>query len=79
MKAKKSAWTIFTHGFTIIVGSIFILVALFNLLTQWRFISVSTEGVTVKELYQGPNDIIICRLNVPERTEVVPSWNCLCF
>ena len=66
MNAKKSAWTKFTHWFTIIVGSIFILVALFNLFTQWRFISVSTEGVTVKELYQGPNDIIICRLNVPE-------------
>lgn len=66
MKNAKSAWTIFTHWFTIVVGSLGILFALFCILTQWKIVTVSTVGISVKEIYQGPNDIIICRLNVPD-------------
>lgn len=66
MKTTKSAWQTFTHWFTISVGSIGILLALFCILTQWNVINVSTKGISVQEVYQGPNEIIIYRLNVPE-------------
>ena len=66
MTRKKSAWTVFRNWLIIIIGSIAILFTLFCILTQWKFITVPTEGISVTEIYQGPNDIIIYRLNVPE-------------
>lgn len=63
MKKEKSAlkrWLI------IVVSSIVVMFLLFCFLTQWKFITVSTEGISVTEIYRGPNDIIIYRLNVPE-------------
>lgn len=66
MTERKSAWTVFLKWLIIIIGSIGILFALFCVLTQWKFITVSTEGISITEIYQGPNDIIIYRLNVPE-------------
>lgn len=66
MTERKSAWTVFLKWLIIIIGSIGILFALFCVLTQWKFITVSTEEISVTEIYQGPNDIIIYRLNVPE-------------
>lgn len=68
MKKKKTAWQSFTHWFTIIFGSLTILFLLFCFLTQWKGITVSTEGISVKEVYQAPNGTIIYRLNVPEDT-----------
>ena len=66
MTRKKSAWTVFRNWLIIIIGSIGSLLVLFCILTQWKFITVSTDGISVTEIYQGPNDIIIYRLNVPE-------------
>lgn len=61
----KVSLNTFKHWLLIVGGSIGILFALFCILTQWKFVTVSTEGISVKEIYQGPKDTIIYCLNVP--------------
>lgn len=73
MKTNKSSLATFKRWLIIVVGSIGVLFALFYILTQWKIITVSTEEISVIEIYQGPNEIIIYRLNIPD-DRYASSW-----
>ena len=64
-KEKKRSWV---KGF-VIAALIFILLnSIFVALTQWRFIEVSTQGMTVAEIYRLEDGRILYRLDAPSNT-----------
>lgn len=64
-KEKKRAWV---KGFAIAVLIFILISSCFTALTQWRFIEVTTNGMTVAEIYRLKDGRIIYRLETPGNT-----------
>ena len=67
-KEKKRAWV---KGFAIAALIFILLNTCFAALTQWRFIEVTTQGMTVAEIYRLKDGRILYRLDTPSNT-----WSC---
>lgn len=64
-KEKKRAWI---KGFAIAVLIFILINSCFVALTQWRFVEVTTNGMTVAEIYRLEDGRIIYRLDTPSNT-----------
>ena len=60
-------WSYFCNRFTIVGCSLLFLFGLFCFLTQWKFITLPMDGISVKYIYTCPDGRLIYALeNVPE-------------
>lgn len=62
-KSKMKAWG---KGFFIALVLVALILAGFGVLTQWKCIAVSAEGIEVAEIYQLKDGRILYRLDAPE-------------
>ena len=60
-------WSLFCNRYTIVSGCLLLLFGLFCFLTQWKFISLPMDGISVKYIYTCSDGRLIYALdNVPE-------------
>ena len=64
-REKKRAWV---KGFAIAALIFILLNSIFAALTQWRFIEVTTSGMSVAEIYRLEDGRILYRLDTPSNT-----------
>jgi hypothetical protein len=60
-------WDLFCNRYTIVSGCLLLLLGLFCFLTQWKFITLSIDGISVEWIYMLPDGRYVYKLEgVPE-------------
>ena len=67
-------WSKFCNRYTIVTGCILLLFVLFCFLTQWKFISLPMDGISVKWIYMLPDGRYIYKLNGVSEDVYCSEW-----
>ena len=70
----NGTWSKFCNRYTIVTGCFLLLFGLFCFLTQWKFISLPMDGISVKWIYMLPDGRYIYKLNGVSEDVYCSEW-----